>query len=49
MPCQEIEAEMNAPDNNPPYTGTPVKVTGNDGAGRVDPDGESFTDNALEG
>ncbi len=47
MPCQEIEAEMNAPDNNPPYT--PVKVTGNGGAGRVDPDGKSFTDNALDG
>ena len=44
MPCQDIEEEMNALDENPPCTS--VKVTGNGGAGRVDPDGEIFTDNA---
>ena len=47
MPYQAVEEKMNAPDQNPPRT--PVKVTGNGGAGRVDPDGEIFTDNASLG
>ena len=42
MPCQDIEEEMNAPGENPPCT--PVKVTGNGGAGRVDPDTENDSD-----
>ena len=33
---------MNAPDENPPCT--PVKATGNGGAGRVDPDTENDSD-----
>ena len=47
MPWQDVGQEMNAPDKNPPCT--PVKATGNGGAGRVDPDGEIFTDNASLG
>ena len=42
MPCEDDEEEMNAPDENQPFT--PVKVTGNGGAGRVDPAIENDSD-----
>ncbi len=39
MPCNEDEESMNAPDPDPPCI--PPKPTGNGGAGRVDPDGQT--------
>ena len=47
MPCQDCEEEMNVPDENPPCT--PVKVTGNGGAGRVDPETENDSDEEDSG
>ena len=44
MPCQDIEEKMNASDENPPSS--PVKATGNGGAGRVDQ--ETKNDSDLE-
>ncbi len=38
MPHNEDEESMNAPDPDPPCT--PPKLTGNGGAGQVDPDGQ---------
>ncbi len=38
MPCNEDEESMNALDPDPQCT--PPKPTGNDGACRVDPDGQ---------
>ena len=42
MPCHDCEEEVNASDEDP--LRTPTKPTGNGGAGRVEPDGESDSD-----
>jgi hypothetical protein len=42
MPCNQDEVNMNAPEAVPPCT--PLKPTGNGGAGRVDQEGKMNSD-----